>query len=147
MVAREWFEGVRRSAGALESCQRQLSALLDAQMRVEPWGIAKGGGGKASHSDPTATAAQSRMEGLESAIADERRKIDTHTEIVGEGLKVLEVVRVVVGERHATALELYYVDCAETWSDVACDMGLSRETVRAMRDAALRWVDAHVKLA
>ncbi len=147
MTAREWFDRVRKSAGAIEPCQSSLRALVEARELMEPWGTGGGGGSKAPHSDPTATAAMSRMDGLESTIKDLEAELESHTDIVGEGLKVLEAVSSVVGDKHAQALELYYIDRADTWSDVACEMGLSVKPVRNMRDHALQWVDAHVKLA
>ncbi len=147
MTAREWFERVRRSAAAIEPCRQNLAALVEAKELMEPWGTGGGGGSKAAHSDPTATTAMSRMDGLEAAISDLRNELDAHVDIVGEGLKVLEAVRSVVGKKDAETLELYYVDCASTWSDVAAEMGLSVKTVRMMRDYALFWVDKHVKLA
>lgn len=144
-ATRMWFNQVRKSASSIEGCRRELSALLDAREYVEPWSTGVGGS-KSLYSDPTASAAQARMDGLERAIDDARAELDAHVELVGKALSVIEGVRSEVGERQADVLELYYIDCAQTWSDVAFELRLSRDTVRLARDAALAWVSEHVML-
>jgi len=49
-----------------------------------------------------------------------------------------------LGERYADVLELYYVDCADTWSEVSWEMGISRMHLYRIRDAAWSWADAYI---
>lgn len=142
MTARDFFETVRACAGRLDGMHRELRGLTQARDECLPW-QAKGSalfasmGG--SHSDPTATEAQSRITGLDGQIATLSAQVDECERIVGEGLRALDAMRRALGERHADAMELYYVDGAGTWSEVAWEMGVSRRTVCRLRDEAFLW--------
>lgn len=102
--------------------------------------------GHGAFSDPTATEAQARIEGLAGQIAATQAKIDDAERIVGEGLRLIAMVREAIGSQYASALELYYIDGAPTWSAVACEMGAHRNSVRLWRDIALAWIDANCAL-
>lgn len=141
-IASSYFAAARRAASAIEPLTRELAALEYARSTYAKWTPGGGGGARQVHSDPTASAAQSRIEGLVPAIQDARARLDALTSTVGDALAVIDGVRRAVGERHALVLETYYIDCAQTWSEVASELGLSRETVRALRDAALAYVDS-----
>jgi DNA-directed RNA polymerase specialized sigma subunit len=101
-----------------------------------------------STSDPTATQAINRMDGLSEQIERLTVAANERERIVGECLRMLDAMRRELGERYAVVLELYYVDRAPTWSDVAHEMGVSRRAVCRLRDEAYDWVDrsAHVLL-
>ena len=146
MTARDWLEHVRECASVIESLHRELSALEDARRDCLPWQT-KGSTLYASmggtHSDPTASEAQARMDGLDEQIGRVRVRYDECVRVVGECGEVLDAMRRELGERYADVLELYYVDCADTWSEVSWEMGRHRDTVRAWRDDAVAWIDAN----
>jgi hypothetical protein len=96
-----------------------------------------------SHSDPTASEAQARIEGLDSQIVDVRSKLDERIRLVGECGELLMRMERELGACYADVIEAYYIDCADTWSEVAWDMGKHRDTVRMWRDAAFDWLDAN----
>ena len=146
MTAREWLELVRQAASEIEPLQRELTALEDARRDCLPWQTkssmpyASMGG---THSDPTASEAQARIGGLDSQIMRIRSAYDECTSVVGECLAILGTMRRELDERYADVLELYYIDCADTWSDVANELGRHRDTIRAWRDEAIEWIDAN----
>lgn len=136
------MERVRDAAGRVEGCRRELSALEYAMDEVTPWQPrAHGGGARGASSDPTASLAHARIEGLGREIEAKRAELDGLVEVVGAGLAVIERVRHAVGARAADALELYYVDRSPTWSAVADELGVSLRTVQRDRDRALDWMD------
>ena len=143
-MAVDYFERVRSAAARLEPCQRELSALEEAEREVTPWTPTGGGGGgsKFGHSDPTASAAEGRAEGLSRALDAKRAELDALEGVIGDCLVVLEGVRRGMGAREAEAMELYYVDRAGTWSEVAWELGCSLSTVQRMRDKVISWMDA-----
>lgn len=99
-----------------------------------------------THSDPTAREAQERMGSLDERIGRVRARCDECERVVGECLRVLSDMRRELGARHADVLELYYVDCAATWSEVAWEMGVSRSTVARLRDEAYAWIEVNREL-
>ena len=144
MRACEWLARVRLASSRIEGLRRELSVLEDARRDCLPWttrGSATHGSMGGTHSDPTATEAQARIEGLDERIADVRAACDECERIVGDCLRMLDIMRHELGERHADVIELYYVDRADTWSEVAWEMGVSRRTVCRMRDEAFVWID------
>lgn len=146
-VATDWLEQVRSCASKLDGMHRELSALMQARDECLPWQTkgstlyASMGG---SHSDPTAADAQSRIDGLDEQISAMRAKVDHAETVVGECLRVLDAMRAQLGGLHADVLELYYIDLADTWSEVADEMGLSARHVRRVRDAALGWIGERI---
>jgi hypothetical protein len=148
MGAREWLEHVRECASVIESLHRELSALEDARRDCLPWQC-KGSTLYASmggtHSDPTASEAQARIDGLDEQIGRVRVRYDECVRVVGECGEVLDAMRRELGERYAVVLELYYIDCADTWSEVSWEMGITYRHVQRLRDVAYEWIDAHVR--
>ena len=143
MRAYEWLARVRLASSRIEGLCRELSVLEDARRDCLPWqtrGSATHGSMGGTHSDPTATEAQARIEGLDERIADVRAACDECERIVGDCLRMLDTMRCELGERHAEVLELYYVDRADTWSEVAWEMGISRMHVWRLRDVAYSWM-------
>lgn len=144
---RWWLESVRRAAAEIEPLRREVDALSCARDECLPWQC-KGSTLYASmggtHSDPTASEAQARMDGLDEQIGRVRVRYDECVCVVGECLRMLDAMRRELGERYAVVLELYYVDCAATWSEVACEMGMSRVHLYRIRDAAWSWADAYI---
>lgn len=140
--AGEWWECVRRSARAIEPTLRELDALADADEECLSW-YPSGGGSSArgGTSDPTADMALRRTHDLDRIIAETQARLDELEETVGDALRLLPMIAACVSARAAEVLELYYVDLADTWSEVADALGVSRETVRADRDAAIAWCD------
>lgn len=144
MTAREWLETVRECASQLDGLHRELQALKDARRDCLPWqckGSSMHGSMGGTHSDPTATEAQARIDGLDEQIATLTAKVEECESVVGGCLRTLDVMRRCLGKTCADVVELYYVDCADTWSEVAAELGLHRNTVRICRDAALDWLD------
>lgn len=145
--ARAWLETVRAAARRIEPLVREMSALADARDEMLPWQArgAGGGSGAGAHSDPTAQEAERRMVELGRLIEERRQALAACQDHVGACLAVLGRMRVSLGERHATALELYYVDLAPTWSDVAGEMGCGISTIYRMRDKAYGWIEVNCK--
>lgn len=144
------LELVRLRALSLDGLYRELGALSDAERDVLSW-TTRGSGtstssGHGAFSDPTATEAQARIEGLAGQIAATRAKIDDAERIVGEGLRLIAAVRESIGGQYADILEYYYIDGAPTWSAVAYEAGVHRNSVRLWRDIALAWIDANCAL-
>lgn len=148
MRARAWLDEVRKSAARIEDIVREIRALEQAHERVEAW-VSSGSGGprpRNATGDPTATQAQRRMAELEPLIAMRRRSLEEHQELVGSALAVLSLVADEVGRRDSLALELYYVDGADTWSEVAQEMHVSLRTAQRCRERAIDWLESHSPL-
>lgn len=141
--ARAWLERVRAASAAIEPLVREIAALTEAKDAVQSWRTSGSGGGRAHgvHSDPTASQVERRMSELGETIADRRRRLDAALRVVGECGIMLDRMRVSLGERHASALELYYVDVADTWSDVAREMGVSYRHLSRIRNQAYAWIE------
>ena len=147
MTAREWLELVRAAAGEIEPLQRELSGLMAAHDQCVSWHTSHGGGGPCvgTHSDPTASLAQARMSELDAMVADVRAKLDERINLVGECGELLMRMERELGRRYRDVLEIYYIDLADTWSEVACEMGITYRHVQRLRDVAYEWMDRHVR--
>lgn len=146
--ARAWLARVRSSAEAIEPLVREIAALEDARTRTLPWQTRSGGGGGGSigaHSDPTASEAERRMASLDTLIASKRHELDVLTDTVGECGAALDRMRHTMGERHAQAIELYYIDRADTWSEVASEMDVSYRHLGRLRNQAYAWIEVHCR--
>lgn len=144
--ARAWLESVRRAAARIEALSRELADLEDAREQVEPWSPRGCGGAKSVHSDPTAAEAERRMGELDALICGTRARIVASEDVVGECLRVLSRMRDALGDDYTDMIELYYVDRrAQTWSEVADEMGLSVSTVYRMRMDAYAWIEKRCK--
>ena len=147
--ARAWLNRVRAAASSIEPFVREIAALEDARACTLPWQTRSGGGGGGSvgaHSDPTASEAERRMASLDALIASKRHELDVLTDTVGECGAALDRMRHTLGERHAQAIELYYIDGADTWSEVANEMGCHRQTLWRLRDEAYAWIEVHCRM-
>lgn len=145
--ARSWLERVRAASSAIEPLVREIAALEEAMRTVQPWQSSghDGGGTHGTHSDPTASQAERRMAELAEVIADRRRRLEAAQDVVGECGAMLDRMRSALGDRHADALELYYVDRAPTWSAVACEMGCGKTRVWQLRCEAYAWLEQHCR--
>ena len=146
--ARAWLALVRAAAEAIEPKVREIAALEDARACTLPWQTRSGAGGGAhvgAHCDPTASEAERRMASLDALIAGKRHELDVLTDTVGECGAALDRMRHMLGERHAQAIELYYIDRADTWSEVAGEMGLSYRWVTSLRNEAYAWIEVHCR--
>lgn len=142
-VATDWLDRVRDASGRIEWLTRELAALEDARAKCVPWrtkgsGVSVASGGL--HSDPTQRDAFAR-EGLEERIEVTRHALDECQSIVGDCLRLLDSVSRHVSQRASLALEIYYIDRAATWSEVAREMGCARSSVGFLRDQALTWLN------
>jgi hypothetical protein len=131
----------------VEPLRRELAGLLSARDEVLGWRVSGGGGSRPVHSDPTAAEAEGRIGELGALIRDAQARIDATEGIVGDALRVIERMRSRLGARHADAVELYYIDRAPTWSDVASEMGVSASTLYRLREQAYAWVEERCKIA
>lgn len=144
MTARDWLDMVRHASSRIEPLQRELMGLLYAKDDCVPWTTSAGGGGSANtHSDPTASQAMGRA-GLDDEIEKVRAKRDSYIDLVGQCGTALGHVGRALGVECAQVLEIYYIDCAATWSEVAWEMGMPYSTVTRRRDSAIEWLDAHL---
>lgn len=145
--ARAWLESVRRAAARVEPTHREIAALVAAREEVCEWRLRGSGGGHGAgaHSDPTAAEAERRICELDDLIADRRARLIVLEDEVGSALAVLARMARSLGRWHADALELYYVDLAPTWSDVACEMGVSRTRLWQLRTEAYAWVESNCR--
>ena len=142
--ARAWLESVRRAVAGIEPAVRELSALEDARDETLPWKArgAAAGHGQGTHGDPTAEQAERRMSELGELIAKAQARLDGLQETVGVCLRMLDDMGRELGPNHVNVIELYYVNRAETWSEVAWELGLHRNTVRAIRDESYIWLES-----
>ncbi len=146
--ARSWLARVRAAASSIEPLVREIAALKDARTRTLPWQTRSGGGGGGSggaHSDPTASEAERRMASLVSLIAGKRHELDVLTDTVGECGAALDRMRHTLCERHAQAIEMYYIDGADTWSEVASEMDVSYRHLGRLRNQAYAWIEVHCR--
>lgn len=97
-----------------------------------------------THSDPTASQAMGRISELERRILEVQARLDECVQIVGDCGTVLMRMAQELGPRYADAIEIYYIDRADTWSEVAHEMGVTRMSVWRYRDVAYAWIDEHV---
>lgn len=144
-AARAWLERVRRASAAIEPAVRELAGLEDARDQMLSWRTVGTGSGTATHCDPTAAAAEARMGELDALIADAEHRLEVLQDVVGECGTLLARMGESLGEEHARALELYYLDCAPTWSDVAWEMGVGRTHLWLMRAKAYEWIEQRCK--
>lgn len=142
-TVRAWLDRVRRAAEAIEPLVREMRAMRDAYDQTLSWHTSGGSTTRQTHSDPTASQAMARAQSYDEQMADMGRRLDALTDVVGDGGKVIGAMGDALGEDHSLALELYYIDCADTWSDVADEMGCSRTRVWQMRCESYAWIDAH----
>ena len=144
---RAWLESVRRASAEIEPLVREIRALEDARAEMLSWRTkaSSAGHGAGAHSDPTATAAEQRMCELDDLILAKRGEWERKVAHVGACGEVLEHMGDAIGEKHRDALELYYVDCADTWSDVACEMRISRTRLWQMRIESYAWIDTNCR--
>ena len=144
---RAWLDSVRRASAEIEPLVREIRALEDARAEILGWRTkASGAGhGAGAHSDPTATAAEQRMCELDDLIEGKRAQWERKVALVGACGEVLEHMGEAIGKKHRQTLELYYVDCADTWSEVACEMGISRTRLWQMRIESYAWIDTHYR--
>jgi len=142
-VATEWLEQVRIASGRIEELTRDIVALEYARAECVPW-QPKGSGASVAtggvHSDPTQRDALAR-EGLEERIRLARYQLDECESLVGDCLRLLDSVSRHVSQRASFVLEIYYIDRADTWSEVAREMGCARSSVGFLRDQALTWLN------
>ena len=148
--ARDWLESVRHAAARIEPLIREIAAMQEAYDSMLPWATTgRGSGGHGTHSDPTAAQAMARSESYDVLIADKRAKLDALYDIVGDCGRVLMRLGDALGDECSLALELYYVDVAYTWSDVADEMGVTRRQLSRIRDKSYEWIeencDAHLR--
>lgn len=141
--ARAWLDSVRKASARIECLVRELSALRDARDEYTSFRTSGSGCGSShgTHSDPTAAQAEAHMVQLEALIADRAAALGHAQSVVGWCLRVLDGMRRDLGERHAMAIELYYVDLAPTWSDVADEMRCDRTTVWRLRTESYAWIE------
>lgn len=148
MDASEYFNHIRQSSARIADVARTLSALEQCEGDMSTWRTRGSGGGHGvgTTSDPTASMACDRM-GLPDHIADTRREYEALAdEIAGCG-DVLETVGREVSADSADALELWALDLAGTWSEVADEMGVSRREACRLRDQAFAWLNRHMIFA
>ncbi len=144
---RAWLDSVRRAAAGIEPLVREIRALEDARDEILGWRtkVSGSGHGTGAHSDPTATTVEQRMCELDDLIEGKRGEWERKVAYVGACGEVLDRMAASIGEKHALALELYYVDCADTWSDVACEMDVTYRRVCQLRTEAYAWIDANCR--
>jgi hypothetical protein len=147
MTAREWLELVRAASGEIEPLKRELAGLMDAHDECVSWHTSHGGGGPCvgTHSDPTASLAQARISELDAMVADVRAKLDERINLVGECGELLVRMGQELGQRYRDVLEIYYIDRADTWSEVAWEMDVTYRYVQMLRNVAYEWMDRHVR--
>lgn len=148
-AARAWLDRVRRASAAIEGAVRELAALKDAKAKTLVWrtsgaGTATGAG---THSDPTASEAERRMGELDVLIVEAERRLVLLQDQVGECGTMLDCMGEELGRRHAKAIELYYIDLAPTWSEVAEEMECSYRWLCKLRENAYAWIETNFREA
>jgi len=141
--ARAWLERVRRAAHQIEPLTREIRGLEEARDEMLPWWRKSSGTshGHSTHSDPTASEAERRIAELGELIDAKRQELGVMQDVVGALLCVLDAMGDALTVRHARAIELYYIDCAPTWTDVAWEMECGRTTLWKLRLEAYAWIE------
>jgi hypothetical protein len=78
-------------------------------------------------------------------VADVRAKLDERINLVGECGELLVRMGQELGQRYRDVLEIYYIDRADTWSEVAWEMDVTYRYVQMLRNVAYEWMDRHVR--
>ena len=148
MEAAAYFNGIRLSAARIADVARTLSALEQCQEEYQSWKTKGSGGGHGvgTTSDPTARMAEAHI-GLPDLIAGTRREYEALADELADCGHVLEVVSSEVSPVAAEALELWAIDRAGTWTEVADEMRMSRREVCRARDLAFVWCNHHIVFA
>lgn len=126
--ARSWLDGVRAASIAIGSIEAELAGLY------EP-GTPDGGGVESG------SIGDGGMFSRMLRACELRRRCETAEAIVGLALRVIEGVRLGMGERYAEVLDMRYVD-AMPWDEVAERCGCSERTARRVRDVACDYIDS-----
>lgn len=145
MTPYEYMSRARLAAQRIEPLTRELAALDDQLAAAQVWKTKADsvGHGKGTTSDPTAQTAEELLERLPRQMADVQADLTECKRIVGDCLAVLNDIGESVGRDAALALEIYWIDGAETWSEVAEELGTSLMLTCRMRDQAYRWMSHH----
>lgn len=144
--ARTWLDSVRYASLRIEPLLREIGAMQDAYDEMLPWASrGSGAGATGTHSDPTAAQAYARAESYSRAMAAKLDRLDALYATVDACGEVLTRLADAMGDDHSLALELYYIDCAETWTDVADELGVSRTTLWQIRDESYGWIECHCR--
>ena len=149
MGASEYFNHIRVCSARIADVARTLSALEQCEGDMSTWRTRGSGGGHGvgTTSDPTACMAEARLGDLPERIASARREYETLADEIAGCADVLETVGREVSADSADALELWALDLAGTWSEVADEMGVSRREVCRLRDQAFAWLNHHMIFA
>lgn len=140
--ARQWLDSVRSASARIEPLIREIAAMQDAYDSMLPWQTSgSGSGGLGTHSDPTMTQALARTDSFATILANKRAKLETLYDVVGNCGRILTKLGDALTDSHSLALELYYIDCAETWSSVADELGVSRTKLWQLRDESYEWIE------
>jgi len=142
---RAWLERVRAAAAEIDPLVREMSAMRDAYDETLTWYTSGGSASKDTHSDPTAAQAMARTQSFGEQMADMQRRLDVLTTTVGECGRVIERMVTELSDRHRDVIEFYYIDLMPTWSEVACEMGVTYRHVQRLRDESYEWLDNHVR--
>jgi hypothetical protein len=146
--AAAYFNGIRITSARIEEVSRTLSALRQCECDYQSWKTkgAGGGHGGGTTSDPTARMAEAHI-GLPDLIASTQREYEALADEIADCGHVLEVISREVSPTAATALELWAIDRAGTWSEVAEEMQTSRRAVCRARDLAYAWANRYIVFA
>ena len=141
-----FLSDVRQASGRIGPALRELDALMHAQESAERWRTRSQQltGGRGAFGNPTASAALGNITELPERIAMVRGSLNEDIDTVGQGLALVAMVRRSLGGRPALAIELYYIDRAQTWAEVAREMHASDRTVHRWRDKALDYIEGIV---
>lgn len=145
MTPHEYLSRARSCARRIEPLMRELSALKAQLEAAQVWRT-KGddvGHAKGLTSDPTERTAEELLEHLPGQIAEVQADLTECKRIVGDCLSVLNDISGALGKEPALALEIYWIDGAETWSEVAEELHTSLLLTCRMRDQAYRWMERH----
>ena len=144
MTASDYFECARLSARELREAVTELATLEEADEQCVPWHPRSDSGAASpgAHGDPTAAAAEARIQDLGRMISARREAVAELRAVVRECQEVVAGIGAACGLRRSRVVSLYYVDLADTWSEVARELGVSLRTVYSDRDAAFEWLDA-----
>lgn len=142
----EWLESVRKASAAVHPLMDELHALHEARDQCVTWRTTGGVpcGGSGTHSDPTVSMATARMGELDEMIDRVAGRLNLCLDVVGECGAILAEMGEELGRNYRDVLEVYYIDCASTWTEVSEELGISRQWVLHMRKVAYMWLSSRV---
>ena len=134
LTARTRFEEIRRAVRRLGDVQ---AAIMNDCEEWRPPSVSS----RNALPDPTANAAIRRVDELEGKLRALRAEEEELTNVIGEGLVIIQAVRDGLGDKYGDVLEWRYIDCM-SWGYINMEYDVAIRTARDRASVAFDWIDS-----